>query len=84
MLGYVDRLTSSFGADHAQLFAVGMTVVVMLANSVYGWDRHEWDIPIEQIADANKIAFVAKLTFTLAATFTRISLICFYLSLIHI
>ena len=34
------------------------------------------------IQSANIIAFVAKLTFTLAATFTRLSLICFYYRLI--
>lgn len=30
------------------------------------------------IQSANIVAFVAKLTFTLAATFIRLSLICFY------
>jgi len=65
-----------------QLFAVGMTCTVMLANAVYGWDRHVWDIPTSEIASANKIAFVAKLMFTLAATFTRLSLICFYYRLV--
>lgn len=34
------------------------------------------------IQSANIIAFIAKLTFTLAATFTRLSLICFYYRLI--
>ncbi|KAK3674979.1 hypothetical protein LTR78_005323 [Recurvomyces mirabilis] len=65
-----------------QLFAVGMTCTVMLANALYGWDRHVWDIPTSEIASANKIAFAAKLMFTLAATFTRLSLICFYYRLV--
>lgn len=34
------------------------------------------------IQSANIIAFIAKLTFTLAATFIRLSLICFYYRLI--
>lgn len=34
------------------------------------------------IQSANIIAFVAKLTFTFAATFIRLSLICFYYRLI--
>jgi hypothetical protein len=34
------------------------------------------------VQSANIIAFIAKLTFTLAATFTRLSLICFYYRLI--
>ncbi|EMC94699.1 hypothetical protein BAUCODRAFT_557854 [Baudoinia panamericana UAMH 10762] len=61
---------------------MGMTIVVILANEAYGWNRHEWDIPAGMIIGANKIAFVAKLMFTLAATFTRLSLICFYYRLV--
>ncbi len=59
-----------------------MTVVVVLANEAYGWNLHEWDLKPSMIVQANKIAFVAKLMFTLAATFTRLSLICFYYRLV--
>jgi len=59
-----------------------MTIVVILANQAYGWDLHEWDLPASIIPGANKIAFVAKLMFTFAATFTRLSLICFYYRLV--
>jgi hypothetical protein len=59
-----------------------MTVVVILANERYGWNRHEWDIPFTMVPGANIIAFVAKLMFTFASTFTRISLICFYYRLV--
>lgn len=34
------------------------------------------------ISPANIVAFAAKLTFTLAATFIRLSLICFYYRLV--
>jgi len=57
-------------------------VVVILANEMYGWNRHEWDMTPDMIVGANKIAFVAKLMFSLAATFTRMSLICFYYRLV--
>ena len=59
-----------------------MTIVVILANQAYGWNLHEWDMSATIIPGANKIAFVAKLMFTLAATFTRLSLICFYYRLV--
>lgn len=62
-----------------------MTAVVLLANRKYGWDRHLYDIPEfpgTEIQTANIIAFVAKIMFTLAATFTRLSLICFYFRLV--
>ncbi|KAK4894142.1 hypothetical protein LTR27_007508 [Elasticomyces elasticus] len=66
----------------ATLCTVAMTTVVILANEHYGWDRHLWDIQAGDIQKANIIAFVAKLVFTLAATFTRLSLCAFYYRLV--
>ncbi|KAK5126546.1 hypothetical protein LTR85_009480 [Meristemomyces frigidus] len=76
-----------YGADDtmimlALLFTIGMTIVVILANEAYGWNRHEWDLTPAMIPAAGKIAFAAKLMFTLAATCTRLSLICFYYRLV--
>ncbi|KAK3633268.1 hypothetical protein LTR56_002505 [Elasticomyces elasticus] len=76
-----------FGWDDAMialatLCTVAMTAVVILANERYGWDRHLWDIQTADIEKANIIAFVAKLVFTLAATFTRLSLCAFYYRLV--
>lgn len=45
-------------------------------------DRHVYDIPATDLQNANIIAFVAKELFVLAATFTRISLCCFYYRLV--
>ncbi|KAK5148889.1 hypothetical protein LTR04_000378 [Oleoguttula sp. CCFEE 6159] len=76
-----------FGCDDvwiglALLMTIGMTAVVLLANTRYGWNRHVWDIPLDLFTNSGIIAFVAKIAFTLAATFTRISLLCFYYRLI--
>ncbi|KAK4958652.1 hypothetical protein LTR28_005415, partial [Elasticomyces elasticus] len=76
-----------FGSDDvliglALLFTLGMTAVVLLANLLYGWDRHVWDIPPSKIQKANVIAFAAKIMFTMAATFTRLSLLSFYFRLV--
>jgi hypothetical protein len=46
-------------------------------------DRHVWDIPFDQFVPTAKIAMTAKLVFTSAATFTRLSLHCFYYRLIQ-
>lgn len=56
--------------------------MVLLANQSYGWDRHVWDIPFDRLEATSKIAMAAKLTFTAAATFTRLSLLCFYYRLV--
>ena len=50
-----------------QIFTIAMTVVVVLADVKYGWDRHIWDLHPDMIQSANVIAFIAKLTFTLGA-----------------
>ncbi|KAF2101222.1 hypothetical protein NA57DRAFT_33665, partial [Rhizodiscina lignyota] len=76
-----------FGVDDwcivfALLLAIGMTVSVLLANINYGWDRHVWDIRLENIAPSFQIAFATKIIFSLAAMFTRISLLLFYYRLV--
>ncbi|KAH5690820.1 hypothetical protein HBI23_013520 [Parastagonospora nodorum] len=76
-----------FGLDDvfiilALIFTLGLTAVVLLANQKYGWDRHVYDIPFNIIEPASKIAMIAKIVFTCAATFTRLSLHCFYYRLV--
>lgn len=60
-----------------------MTVAVILANVDYGWDRHIWDLRVDQFAPAMKMAFAAKMIFSAAATFTRLSLLTFYYRLVQ-
>jgi hypothetical protein len=62
----------------AQIFTIGLNVTVILANSRYYWDRHIWDIPLNEIHSVGKIAIAAKALFVCAAFFTRLSLLCFY------
>lgn len=69
--------------EHLQVFSLGLGAIVILANVKYGWDRHIWDVALPQYQDASIIAFAAKIIFTFAATFTRISLICFYFRLVR-
>lgn len=73
------RLTTS---STKQIWALGLGIAVILANVRYQWDRHIWDVQFTVVQDANIVAMAAKLLFTLAATFTRVSLICFYYRLI--
>lgn len=67
----------------AYICTIGMTAVVLLANRHYGWDRHMWDVRPDMIQNANIIAFTAKLMFTFASSFTRLSLIFLYYRLIR-
>ncbi|KAF2476573.1 uncharacterized protein BDR25DRAFT_375541 [Lindgomyces ingoldianus] len=77
-----------FGSDDvfimlALIFSIALTVIVILANQVYGWNRHIYDVPFTKIAATLQIAMAAKVIFTAAATFTRLSLLCFYYRLVH-
>ncbi|KAF1365915.1 hypothetical protein EJ07DRAFT_53053, partial [Lizonia empirigonia] len=76
-----------FGLDDvfillALVFSIGLTAVVLLANQRYGWDRHLYDIRLNKLVPTLKIAMAAKIVFTAAATFTRLSLHCFYYRLV--
>ncbi|KAJ8110526.1 hypothetical protein OPT61_g6656 [Boeremia exigua] len=76
-----------FGLDDvftllALLFTIGLTAIVILANQKYGWDRHLWDIPLNKLVPTLKIAMAAKVVFTCAATFTRLSLHCLFYRLV--
>ncbi|KAF2823494.1 hypothetical protein CC86DRAFT_298489 [Ophiobolus disseminans] len=76
-----------FGIDDiftilASIFASFHTASVILANQKYGWDRHIWDIPIENFSPALKILYFTQIQFIATATFTRLSLHCLYYRLV--
>ncbi|CAK3894328.1 unnamed protein product [Lecanosticta acicola] len=67
----------------ALIFSLAMNITVILANRKYGWNRHLWDVDPTDYSNAGIIAFTAKLLFVEAATFTRMSLHCFYYRLVR-
>ncbi|KAF2665236.1 hypothetical protein BT63DRAFT_87991 [Microthyrium microscopicum] len=64
------------------IFAVGLAANVMLANNVYYWNRHIWDIPLTSVHSLGKTAMAAKVLFTVAVTFIRMALLLFYYRLV--
>jgi hypothetical protein len=54
-----------------------MCTVTSLATSRYGWDRHVWDVPIEWMPDTLKMRMAFQITFSVASTFTKLSLLWF-------
>ncbi|KAK5108050.1 hypothetical protein LTR62_008824 [Meristemomyces frigidus] len=67
----------------ALFWTLVLTALVISAETTYGWNLHVWDIPVHLVTKANIIAFLAKLVFVLAATFTRLSLCAFYYRLVQ-
>lgn len=41
-----------------------------------------WDLNLQDITKSNLLAFASKIVFTIAATFVRLSLCCFYYRLV--
>ncbi|PNS18978.1 hypothetical protein CAC42_6073 [Sphaceloma murrayae] len=66
----------------ALVFAIGLGVNSIIANQLYGWDRHIWELPFSMYPQSLQTAMSGKILFTLAATFTRISLILFFYRLV--
>ncbi|KAF2836950.1 hypothetical protein M501DRAFT_978701 [Patellaria atrata CBS 101060] len=82
------RIKRWLGSDDAFIVlafvcTIGVTVLLTLANTRYGWNRHVYDIPFHYAEDALKIGYASKFLFMFAATFTRMSLLCFYYRLTH-
>ena len=65
------------------MLTIGVNVVVDLGGISYGWNRHVWDIPLNWLTPSFKLAYVAKLLFTIAAFFIMTSLLAFYYRLVR-
>lgn len=77
-LGYDD-----FFCVLSVFFAVALSIVTIIANYVYGCDRHIYDVPPQWFVIDLKIIMSTKALFTCAGTFIRQSLLCLYLRLVH-
>jgi hypothetical protein len=65
------------------VLSIGVNVTVDLGGISYGWNRHVWDIPLGWLTSSFKLAYVAKLLFTIAAFAIMSSLIAFYYRLVR-
>lgn len=66
-----------------QILAIAYGAVVNVSMGHYGWDRHIWDIPVDSLSATIKSYVLAKELFILASSSIRMSLLCFYLSLVR-
>ncbi|KAL8663169.1 MAG: hypothetical protein Q9202_004101 [Teloschistes flavicans] len=77
------RITRSFGLDDWVIGAsliptFALTVVVLVADNHYGWNRHSWDLHAHNGPHGYKLCLSAQILFFWAATLNKISLLCFY------
>ncbi|KAL8706599.1 MAG: hypothetical protein Q9201_000346 [Fulgogasparrea decipioides] len=77
------KITHSFGLDDWVIGAslvptFALTVVVLVADNHYGWNRHSWDLYAHNAPHGYKLCLCAQVLFFWAATLNKISLLCFY------
>ncbi|KAK0736305.1 hypothetical protein B0T21DRAFT_440570 [Apiosordaria backusii] len=65
----------------AALCGTGVTVCVILASSLYGWNLHIWDLKYENIVSNRKVSMAAQVLFLFATSFAKISILISYLRL---
>jgi hypothetical protein len=74
------RLSKNFGADDiAILVAVfptmGCAVLTLTAVLNYGWSRHVWDIPPDQLELGLKYVIAVEVLFAVACSLTKLSML---------
>ena len=77
------RITRSFGQDDVVIGlslipTFALTVVVLVADNHYGWNRHSWDLHAHNGPHGYKLCLSAQVLFFWAATLNKMSLLLFY------
>lgn len=65
----------------AAISAIGLTVTVILANTVYGWNHHIWDLQFDDLVTARKVSLAAQLLYLFSSTLAKISILLSYIYL---
>lgn len=54
-----------------------MMICLSIASREYGFNRHVWDVPFDKLRTANVYSLLFQVTFSLASSFTKLSLLWF-------
>ncbi|KAJ5007886.1 hypothetical protein K4K48_009647 [Colletotrichum sp. SAR 10_66] len=63
----------------AMVFCIGVTICVILATELYGWNLHVWDVPLSEIRQSRQISMAAQTLFLFASGLSKLSILCSYL-----
>ncbi|KAL0931188.1 uncharacterized protein CTRU02_213923 [Colletotrichum truncatum] len=61
------------------IFCIGVTICVILATELYGWNLHVWDVPITAIPQSRQISIAAQTLFLFASGLSKLSILASYL-----
>ncbi|WYZ39944.1 hypothetical protein EsH8_IV_000285 [Colletotrichum jinshuiense] len=65
----------------AMVFCIGVTICVILATQLYGWNLHVWDIPLSLMKQSRQISMAAQTLFLFASCLSKLSILSSYLRL---
>ncbi|KAK0642156.1 hypothetical protein B0T16DRAFT_462161 [Cercophora newfieldiana] len=63
----------------AAVFGAGVTVCVILASYLYGWDVHVWDLSLEALVSGRQVSLAAQTLFVFATSLAKVSILLSYL-----
>lgn len=63
----------------AMVFGIGVTVCVILASQLYGWDVHVWDLKPGQLTQGRQASIAAQTMFLFASGLAKTSILVSYL-----
>ncbi|KAH7368699.1 hypothetical protein B0T11DRAFT_277500 [Plectosphaerella cucumerina] len=63
----------------AAVFGTSVTVCVILATQLYGWNLHVWDLQTEQMVQGRQISIAAQTLFLIASGLVKLSILASYL-----
>lgn len=64
-----------------KVFGTAVTLCVILAFCLYGWNIHVWDLPADKVVSGRQASFAAQGLFLLATTHAKLSILVSYLRL---
>ncbi|KAJ4367472.1 hypothetical protein N0V83_007055 [Neocucurbitaria cava] len=62
----------------AMIFSIGTTVLVICSTSLWGWDRHAWDLTTALLVSGRKASLACQTLFVLASSTAKMSILVSY------
>ncbi|EKG14249.1 hypothetical protein MPH_08577 [Macrophomina phaseolina MS6] len=62
----------------AMIPTTGLAISICLADRLYGFDRHVWDLTIDLAVQSREITFAISNFYILSTSLTKLSILCFY------
>lgn len=72
-----ERLTRP--SERGQVFGSGVTICVILASTLFGWDVHAWDLSEDDMVSGRQVSLAVQALFVLATALAKVSILVSYL-----